>query len=84
MRSKASLGRTCTFFSIYAALHWNNTNRTSKPFLEALGNEGLNKMLAGFDDKTAEAVCTFAYCGGPGQEPTIFQGRTEVSCNQSQ
>lgn len=33
-------------------------------------------MLAGFEDKSAEAVCTFAYCGGPGEEVKIFQGRT--------
>lgn len=45
----------------------------------ALGHEGLNKMLDGFEDRTAEAVCTFAFCRGPGEEPLIFQGRTEVS-----
>lgn len=36
-------------------------------------------MLAGFPDKSAQAVCTFAYCEGPGHEPIIFQGRTDVS-----
>jgi inosine triphosphate pyrophosphatase len=35
-------------------------------------------MLVGFEDKTAEAICTFAYSAGPGHEPIIFQGRTEV------
>jgi inosine triphosphate pyrophosphatase len=45
----------------------------------ALGHEGLNKMLDGFEDRTAEAVCTFAFCRGPGEEPLIFQGRTEVN-----
>jgi inosine triphosphate pyrophosphatase len=49
--------------------------------MEALGLEGLNKMLDGFEDRTAEAVCTFAFCRGPGEEPLIFQGRTEVSSN---
>lgn len=34
-------------------------------------------MLAAYPDKTAYAVCTFGYCGGPGQEPLLFQGRTE-------
>ena len=29
-------------------------------FLEKLGPTGLHKMLAGFDDKTAEATCTIA------------------------
>lgn len=48
-----------------------------KHFLEALGHEGLNKMLDTFDDRTAEAVCTFAFCSGPGAEPILFQGRTE-------
>ncbi|KAJ5757040.1 uncharacterized protein N7511_007222 [Penicillium nucicola] len=50
----------------------------SKSFMEALGHEGLNKMLDGFEDRTAEAVCTFAFCRGPGEEPLIFQGRTEA------
>jgi len=27
-------------------------------------DDGLNRMLAGFDDKTAYAQCTFAYCEG--------------------
>ncbi|KAI9924347.1 hypothetical protein ASPWEDRAFT_102492 [Aspergillus wentii DTO 134E9] len=48
-----------------------------KQFLDALGHEGLNKMLDSFEDRTAEAVCTFAFCRGPGSEPILFQGRTE-------
>jgi len=48
-----------------------------KWFMEALGHEGLNNMLAGFPDKSAQAVCTFAYSEGPGHEPIIFQGRTD-------
>jgi inosine triphosphate pyrophosphatase len=47
--------------------------------MESLGHEGLNKMLDGFEDRGAEAVCTFAFCRGPGEEPIIFQGRTVVS-----
>jgi len=35
-------------------------------------------MLAGFEDKSAQAVATFAYSEGPGHEPIIFQGRTDV------
>lgn len=50
----------------------------SKFFMENVGHEGLNKMLDGFEDRTAEAVCTFAFCRGPGEEPILFQGRTEV------
>ncbi|KAL1958311.1 hypothetical protein VTO42DRAFT_4628 [Malbranchea cinnamomea] len=48
-----------------------------KWFLGSLGHEGLNKMLAGFEDKSAVAVCTFAFSSGPGAEPILFQGRTE-------
>ncbi|KAK5989707.1 Inosine triphosphate pyrophosphatase [Cladobotryum mycophilum] len=47
-----------------------------KWFFEKLGCEGLNKLLAAYPDKTAQAVCTFAYCEGPGHEPILFQGRT--------
>ncbi|KAJ5812558.1 Inosine triphosphate pyrophosphatase [Penicillium riverlandense] len=48
-----------------------------KPFLDTLGLEGLNKILDSFDDRGAEAVCTFAFCRGPGEEPILFQGRTK-------
>lgn len=46
--------------------------------MESLGHDGLNKLLAGYEDKSAKAVCTFAYCKGPGEEPVLFQGVTEV------
>lgn len=52
--------------------------QSSKWFFLAVGHDGLNKMLAGFEDKSAQAVCTFAYSAGPGHEPVIFQGRTDV------
>ncbi|KAB8299915.1 hypothetical protein EYC80_000158 [Monilinia laxa] len=48
-----------------------------KWFMQALGHDGLNNMLVGFPDKSAQAVCTFAYSEGPGHEPIIFQGRTD-------
>jgi Ham1 family len=47
-----------------------------KWFLDALGHVGLNNLLAAYEDKSAEAVCTFAFSHGPGKEPLIFQGRT--------
>lgn len=50
-----------------------------KWFLGALGHQGLNDLLAAHIDKSAQAVCTFAYSEGPDQEPIIFQGRTDVS-----
>lgn len=46
-----------------------------KDFLGALGHDGLNKMLAGFDDKSAVAQCIFGYCAGPEAEPKLFIGR---------
>lgn len=55
-----------------------NESLYSKWFLEALGHDGLNKLLAGYEDKSAQAVCTFAFSSGPGAEPILFQGRTEV------
>ncbi|KAJ3753369.1 inosine triphosphate pyrophosphatase-like protein [Lentinula raphanica] len=48
-----------------------------KYFLEKLGHDGLNRMLVGFDSKKAWALCTFAYCAGPGHEPVLFEGRTD-------
>jgi len=47
-----------------------------KWFLEALGHTGLNNLLMAYEDKSAQAVCTFAYSEGPGHEPCLFQGRT--------
>jgi inosine triphosphate pyrophosphatase len=49
----------------------------SKWFMQSLGASQLHKMLEGFDDKSAQAVCTFGYCEGPGHEPVLFQGRTD-------
>ncbi|KAL2209747.1 Maf/Ham1 [Sarocladium strictum] len=46
-----------------------------KSFLTSLGSEKLHLVLAGFSDKTAEAVSTIAYCSGPGCDPVLFQGR---------
>lgn len=50
-----------------------------KWFLKELGHEGLNNMLAAYEDKSAQAVCTFAFCKGPGKEAILFEGRTDVS-----
>ncbi|KAL7275340.1 nucleoside triphosphate pyrophosphohydrolase ham1 [Rhizina undulata] len=48
-----------------------------KWFLGSLGPQGLTNILAAYDDKSAQAVCTFAYCDGPGKEPILFEGRTD-------
>ncbi len=50
----------------------------SKWFMKALGPYDLHKMLDGFEDKSAQAIATFAYSEGPGHEPILFQGRTDV------
>ena len=46
-----------------------------KWFLESLGPEGLHRLLAGWEDKSAEATCTLAVCLGPNQPVTVLQGR---------
>ncbi|XP_023310143.1 inosine triphosphate pyrophosphatase-like [Anoplophora glabripennis] len=49
-----------------------------KWFFDKLGPEGLPTLLAGFDDKSAQAVCTFAYHpGGENDEVILFQGNTD-------
>lgn len=47
--------------------------------MASVGHEGLNNMLAAYEDKGAKAVCTFAYSAGPDHEPILFQGITQVS-----
>ncbi|KAI3403290.1 HAM1 [Candida oxycetoniae] len=47
-----------------------------KWFVQAIGLDGLVKMLLGYEDKRASAICTFGYCEGPGKEVVIFQGIT--------
>lgn len=47
-----------------------------KWFVGKLKPEGLPRLLAGFDDKTAYAQCIYAY-GEPGKEVKLFTGRTD-------
>ncbi|XP_057358792.1 inosine triphosphate pyrophosphatase isoform X1 [Manis pentadactyla] len=48
-----------------------------KWFLEKLKPEGLHQLLAGFEDKSAYALCTFALStGDPGAPVRLFRGRT--------
>ncbi|XP_070341753.1 inosine triphosphate pyrophosphatase isoform X3 [Equus asinus] len=50
-----------------------------KWFLEKLKPEGLHQLLAGFEDKSAYALCTFALStGDPSQPVRLFRGRTSV------
>ncbi|KAF4530998.1 hypothetical protein B566_EDAN009742 [Ephemera danica] len=48
-----------------------------KWFLEKLGPEGLHRLLTGWEDKSAKAICTLAYCAGANaslSEVLLFQG----------
>ncbi|KAL9550282.1 hypothetical protein MBANPS3_004806 [Mucor bainieri] len=62
------------------ALCFNALNGLPGPYIkwfqDSIGHAGINKMLDGFDDRSAYALCTFGYCEGPGHEPIIFEGRT--------
>jgi len=74
-----SQARICTFHrTISASFKRIKADILSKWFLLALGPQHMHKMLDGFEDKSIQAVCTFAYSEGPGHEPIIFQGRTDV------
>ncbi|CAG9784599.1 unnamed protein product [Diatraea saccharalis] len=50
-----------------------------KWFLEKIQPEGLSKLLTGWEDKSAEAICTFAYCTGNCEDLDVilFQGITK-------
>ena len=53
---------TCLCFEAYKGL----PGAYIKWFLAKIGLEGLNKMLAAFEDKRAYALCSFAFSpGGP-------------------
>uniref|UniRef100_A0A7N4V2C7 Inosine triphosphatase n=1 Tax=Sarcophilus harrisii TaxID=9305 RepID=A0A7N4V2C7_SARHA len=48
-----------------------------KWFLEKLKPEGLYRLLAGFEDKSAYALCTFALSTGQPEDPVeLFKGQT--------
>lgn len=50
-----------------------------KWFIKNLGPEGLVRLLAGWDDKSAEAISTFGFCKSDCEDSKveIFQGRTK-------
>ena len=47
-----------------------------KWFMQKLGVSGLHKILYAYDDKTATAVCTLAFCPYPHADPVMFTGKT--------
>jgi inosine triphosphate pyrophosphatase len=48
-----------------------------KWFLEKCGHDGLNRMLDGFDDRSAYAQTVMAFTTGPGKPIELFDGRTD-------
>ena len=48
-----------------------------KWFVKSIGLSGLVDMLYKFENKGANAICTFGYCEGPGAEVKLFQGVTK-------
>ena len=48
-----------------------------KWFLDKLGPEGLFKLLAGYEDKSGQAICTFAYAPDQDSDVILFKGITE-------
>eukprot|EP00980_Cylindrotheca_fusiformis_P004511 scaffold961_cov122-Cylindrotheca_fusiformis.AAC.19 len=45
-----------------------------KWFQERLKSDGLYKILTAYDDKSATAVCTLAFCPAPHADPVLFTG----------
>lgn len=45
-----------------------------KQFMEAIGCEGLVKLLDSFEDRKASAICIFALCDEPGKDVKLFKG----------
>lgn len=48
-----------------------------KWFQEKLKSEGLYRILRDYEDKSAEAICTLAFCPAPHADPVVFTGRTK-------
>lgn len=68
-------------FTEDTSLCFNSLNSMPGPyikwFLEKCGHDGLNAMLAGYDDKSAYAQTVVAYTSGPDAEVHVFDGRTD-------
>uniref|UniRef100_A0A6B2LJB3 Inosine triphosphate pyrophosphatase n=1 Tax=Arcella intermedia TaxID=1963864 RepID=A0A6B2LJB3_9EUKA len=64
---------TCLFFNA-----WNGLpGPYIKWFMSSCGNEGLNKMLTSYDDKSASATAIFSFCAGVGQPVHLFEGEVK-------
>ncbi len=62
---------TCLCFNAFGGL----PGPYVKYFLEKVGPSGLKKLLAGFDDQSGYAQCTFGYSSGESDEAHLFVGR---------
>ncbi len=60
------------------ALHFTALGGMPGPYIkwfqESLQSEGLYKILMGYEDKSATAVCTLAFCPSPHADPILFTG----------
>lgn len=45
-----------------------------KWFQDCLGSNGLYNILQAYEDKSATAVCTLAFCAAPHADPVLFTG----------
>lgn len=68
---------TCLVFNALSKPELELPGPYIKWFVESVGVENLPRLLAGFEDKSAQTVCTFAFTEGPGKEVKLFQGITE-------
>lgn len=48
-----------------------------KWFQDRLKSDGLYKILTAYEDKSATAVCTLAFCSAPHADPVLFTGKVE-------
>ena len=48
-----------------------------KWFQDRLKSEGLWRILTAYEDKSATAVCTLAFCTAPHADPVLFTGTVE-------
>lgn len=71
MQTTVVIEDTCLCFNAFNGL----PGPYIKWFLKELGPLGLWKMIQNFNDHSAYAMCTFAYCK-VGQEPILFKGIT--------
>lgn len=69
-----SLSLSLSFSSRRLFTQQNNLGPYIKWFQDRLKSEGLYNILAAYDDKSATAVCSLAFCPAPYADPVIFTG----------